>query len=147
MGFQPHILHIIPDRQRQLVEFGSLGQQLINLPQWWAWSTSRSHGVTLFKPQPLDLLQGSWRRCSPQNHRKSRLRLDVWCISAVMSHISLSSRYCIAFWVQLEPARLDFKLATKMSSFPEVCFPISSNARATCVSSPQWLQSKNIKTT
>ena len=34
-----------------------------------------------------------------------------------------------------------------MSSFPEVCFPISSNARATCVSSPQWLQSKNIKTT
>ena len=28
------------------------------------------------------------------------------------------------------------KVGAKMSSFPPVCFPISSNARATCVSSP-----------
>ncbi len=54
--FQPYILHIIPDRQRQLVEFSSLGQQLINLP--WTRSTRMTPGEGL-QTWPLDLLQGS----------------------------------------------------------------------------------------
>ena len=80
--FQPYILHIIPDRQRQLVEFSSLGQQLINLPST---RSTRSHPVRAFKP-------GLWICCRALEgvvhlkiigkNRRGCWMFDVWSISS-----------------------------------------------------------------